>query len=76
MEITNDNRYFQPEDKYMEFYQEMNFIPQIRKELMIKAKYSDSFNIKTSLLNSEEILFLNEQTGLDVSQIEIINFWH
>ncbi len=76
MEINNETRYFQPEDKYMEFYQEVDFAPHIRKELMIKATYSESFNITTALLNSEEILFLNDETGLDVSQIETINFWH
>lgn len=76
MVITNETRYFLPEDKYMEFYQEVDFSPHIRKELMIKTDYSDSFNIETSLLNQEEIDFLNNETGLDISKIKIINFWH
>ena len=76
MEINNDTRYFQPEDKYMEFYQEVDFIPHIRRELMIRVTYSESFNITTKLLNSQEIEFLNGETGLDITKIETINFWH
>ena len=74
MEITNETRYFQPEDKYMEFYQEVDFDNHIRKELIEQTNYN-SVNITTSLLTSGEILFLNEVTGVDVTQIEIINFW-
>ena len=74
MEITNETRYFQSEDKYMEFYQEVDFNNHIRKELIEPTNYN-SINIKTSLLTSEEILFLNEITGVDITQIEIINFW-
>lgn len=76
MEINNETRYFQPEDKYMEFYQEVDFNPHIRRELMVRATYSESFNIKTNLLNPQEIEFLNNETGLDITTIETINFWH
>ena len=76
IDITNETRYFQPDHKYMEFYQEIDFNPYIRKELMIKTDYNKSFNIETKLLNSDEIMFLNNITGVDTTKIEIINFWH